>query len=105
MNYLRVDVPAVTQDQALELMAYHLQMAFAYSLNVSDDDAQVDEELRRLMVEPDMAHIKTYQSPAHQAAIPWLATVRAYDAKLKKQFEHIDKPPPEPDETVRRYLP
>ena len=85
MRHVRVDFPAVTQDQALELMAHHLQLAYTYFEAISDDDKAVDQELKRLMIDPDMKDIKDYLTPAYRAAVPWLATLRAFHERLHKE--------------------
>lgn len=54
MNRVGLDnLPQATEDEATELMAYHLQLAAIYFQNVPEDIGGVLEEVMRIMVRDD----------------------------------------------------
>lgn len=76
-----IDGPAVTRDEALELMVYHLKMAAAlYEATPKDDNAVLDE-MERLMVDHSLP---SREAPALLAARPWLARIRGVYADMKR---------------------
>lgn len=65
-------LPAITQDEALELMTHHLQLARVYYQNVSDDTSLVAAEVQRLMHD---------DNASWALAEPWLAAAEVYYTK------------------------
>lgn len=105
MDYLNISPPKVTRDQALELVAHHLQMAQAYFEATGKDAAEKRAELIRLLCVPHgtvtrwkddgglgfMETVPIYDGSSEQespaeliAALAWLDKIEAFYAKLEE---------------------
>lgn len=67
-NKLKIDVPPVTQDEALELMVHHLSLAAAYFEAAPENYDDNIKEIERIMT----SEIKGFVSPGLKAAKAWL---------------------------------
>lgn len=78
LNRVTIDVPPVTEDEAVELMVHHLALAAAYYEAVPEDGAAVRGEVERLMTDHQLP---TWRSPGLQAACAWLDRIyQAHEA-------------------------
>jgi hypothetical protein len=71
-----IDIPTVTADEALELMAHHLSLAAAYFEAIPTDAAANLAEVERLMTsDVERSTGKPYDEPRIIAARVWLAKI------------------------------
>lgn len=81
-DFLRVDVPSVHPDAALELMVHHLQLAAAY-FEPTRDEPRTREELKRLLAAPVAP---THEGPAEHAGLTWFDAITAWHDRVKKEY-------------------
>jgi hypothetical protein len=77
----KIDMPSVTEDEALELMIHHLSLAAAYYEATSDNQVDNLKEMTRIM-DPK---IPGYQNPALVAARYWLITLDKHYDEIKDE--------------------
>jgi len=79
-----VDVPPVTEDEALELMVHHLSLAAAYyEATGSNEDENFQEIIRLLRPLPQMPE---YEGAALTAAKSWFQAMRKYYDALEVEY-------------------
>jgi len=69
---LGIDVPPVTEDEALELMIHHLSLAASYYEATPNNYDNNYKEMERIMT---LHNIPSYTSPALKAARVWLHAI------------------------------
>ncbi len=81
-NFLGVDPPRVTRDQALELMVHHLELAAMYYEATPKDHEAVKTEAERLIMEKELVgHVP----PALLAMRSWLHTINNVYKEMERR--------------------
>ena len=78
-----VDVPPVTEDEALEFVIHHLSLAAAYYEATPNDSNNNLKEMERMMA----SGIQNYETPALKAARAWFSTIEA-DFERMRNNDH-----------------
>lgn len=79
-------LPRVTDDEAVELMVHHLDLAAIYYKNTPDDLAAVETEVKRLMTRDPPG----FEGDAWAGALAFLRAISEYHEKLKAEQDEQD---------------
>jgi hypothetical protein len=71
-----VDAPRVGQDEALELMVHHLQLAAMYFEATSEDFEECLAEIKRLLEDDPRSAV---------SAIPWYSAISGFYKEVEKR--------------------